>query len=1282
MALAFGKPFDLHTLFAAAMRALNDARANFVRMGSSALILILIAGAIVNASDAQAQIKAEVEPSPENGYGRIVFTFEQMPEYTKTISGTILVLSFKEPVSLDVTPIAKQLSQYIAVARLDPDGSALRFAMLDRLKVNIIEAGNKLFVDLLPRNWVGLPPSLPPQIIRELARLSKEAEARKREEERQRKLAREGYTLKIRVGEYKTFSRLVFKWNKFVTAALAREANLLRLKFNVRADANLSHVKSALPPFLKDISIKDTPDGMAFLLVVDPKANVRGFREGLNYVIDLTGANAAIARAAEAALKEAGAPVDTSREEVSLPSKEKPAPVQTGVQDDSEDTASEDNVAPAKKTESEKQQADNKNNWSADLKVERQASNSEKNKTDGNQDEIKQANDVKPDAPVTSYATEEDELAEIEKNDAGPQDMAVETPAMKTEPPSAKKAMPVDKAEKADTAKVANAQTAAEQPQEAKAEEAADKSQMKKGVSAEKREAGLRLSFGFKMPTTAAVFTRGKTVWLVFDTKEPMNTSRLKEQYPDIISSVQQEVLDDAKVIRIKLKKASLAAAESRGRKWNIDIGQFVNDKAKPLTLTRSIGADRKSTVKIPLHSAAKVHWLNDPELGDRLAVVTSTPPTQSLLKPYDLVEFKALPTAHGVAVKPLVDDLILRTGSRQVVISRAKGELNLSAEDDEVYPTTHRLAIGKQYRTGFIDFVKWQQGGIENFEDELSKLENAIAMAQEAKRKPLQLQLARLFISHQLAPEVLGMLRLITDKDPEENSNPSVNILRGVANTMMGRYRMASKDLNVRALENDNDAALWRGLISVHEEEWNRALQQFSEGAGALPDYPVDVQTRFRLGAARAAIERKLWSRTASELAAIPQVPLPETLTAEADLMRGRYYEGLGRTEEAIDAYNAAIKTGVRSAEAEGRLYTVDLRYRKKEIDVIQALKELEALSIAWRGDNTELRVLRRLAQFYVRKGNYRQAFNTMKNAIKAFPDAQLAMRIQDDMKEVFRNLFLYNKDKKLPITAAIGLFYDYRELTPPGRLGDELVRRLADRLISIDLLDQAAELLEHQVANRLTGAARSQVATRLAMVYLMNNKPELALRALRRTRQPDLPEKTQRARDVLEARALSELGRSTSALDLLAGMKGDDVERLRADVYWNAKKWKLAGEQFEKILGSKWQDNSKLEKLQRFDVLRAAISYSLAQDRFALNRLRKKFYQKMVDSGEADAFVLVTQPVKSRSKEFDELVKDIAATSTLEAFMKSFKENFDKDQGTGDDNAPAAPTERRPFG
>ena len=93
------------------------------------------------------------------------------------------------------------------------------------------------------------------------------------------------------------------------------------------------------------------------------------------------------------------------------------------------------------------------------------------------------------------------------------------------------------------------------------------------------------------------------------------------------------------------------------------------------------------------------------------------------------------------------------------------------------------------------------------------------------------------------------------------------------------------------------------------------------------------------------------------------------------------------------------------------------------------------------------------------------------MRTALLAYPDSEYTRQIQDEARITFDSLFLGGKADALPPIEALGLFYDYRDLTPIGWRGDEMIRRLADRLVAVDLLDQAAELLQHQVDNRLQG-------------------------------------------------------------------------------------------------------------------------------------------------------------------------------------------------------------------
>ncbi len=102
-----------------------------------------------------------------------------------------------------------------------------------------------------------------------------------------------------------------------------------------------------------------------------------------------------------------------------------------------------------------------------------------------------------------------------------------------------------------------------------------------------------------------------------------------------------------------------------------------------------------------------------------------------------------------------------------------------------------------------------------------------------------------------------------------------------------------------------------------------------------------------------------------------------------------------------------------------------------------------------------------------------------------------------------------------------------------------------------------------------RLTGAARSTVAARLAMIDLMNGKPADAVRALVSTRLVELPADVKRARLLLEAKGLSDLSRSDQALEMLEGEQGGEVDRLRADIFWTAA---VAGARRAKPMSAFW--------------------------------------------------------------------------------------------------------------
>ncbi len=376
--------------------------------------------------------------------------------------------------------------------------------------------------------------------------------------------------------------------------------------------------------------------------------------------------------------------------------------------------------------------------------------------------------------------------------------------------------------------------------------------------------------------------------------------------------------------------------------------------------------------------------------------------------------------------------------------------------------------------------------------------------------------------------------------------------------------------------------------------------------------------------------------------------------------VLRGRLAEALGHDKDALDEYRFAVNSSDRAAAAEGKLLEVALKQKRGEINQAETLRELETLSAIWRGDAIEVKTLQMMSRIYTDNGRFPESLAAARAATRLQPNSEASRLAQDEASALFAKIFLSPKGDELPPIDALGMFYDFRELTPIGRRGDEMIRRLADRLVAVDLLDQAAELLQYQIDHRLEGAARAQVAAKLAIVYLTNRKPDRAIAALRSTRIADLSGELRQQRLLLEARAQSDVGRHDLALDIIANLSGREAIRLRSDIYWASRRWRESSEQIELYYGERWRDFKPLNAAEKSDILRAVVGYALAEDAIGLARFREKYAPLM--SGETDrlAFDTASKPAAANSAEFAAIAKMAASVDTLDGFLREMKARF----------------------
>jgi hypothetical protein len=1118
-------------------------------------------------------------------------------------------------VDIPIDALADAVPDYVASARRDPDGSAIRLSLARRVTINTMTAGERVFIDLLPDSWKGPPPGLPLEVIRELSERARNAERALRQQ-RAIAEARKRAPIRVRASVQPTFVRFVFEMPDGVGVSSALNDQKLTLSFTAGLAFDLADAKLAAPSNVASINQKLDGDSSSVEVALIGDVDVHSFREDKNYIVDVAfqqaeKPSALLSPAADASHAPApAAPASTAPAPAAPPpaaaTSVAPAPtaaapaVPAATAPAAAGAPSSEPVAPQHHGEA------------APLKWENLAEQAEANAAL---------------APKTSLASE----------------------APKPAPPAREAAaLPP---EKAPSKKLAVSDARADAPAETRAGDSAAV------VDAKRDSGGLRLTFSFAAATPAALFRRADTVWLVFDSTRPIDIEPIRSGGGAVIADASLLPLEKGQAIRIRLNQPQMPALTSddqaSGANWTLTFADAMATPTQPLTAIRNISDPAHANVSVSLPGHGRLHRILDPDAGDTLMVVTAPPPVRGFLREQDFVEMALLESIHGVAVRLNSDDVTAEMAPDKITLGRSGG-LTLSPAD----AAADRASTAVR---PIFDAGEWRKNQSENFMPrERALAAAAAATAEPGQRAPARVDLARFYLARGMYPEAKGVLDLVLADTRRGEEDPAALIVHSVASALMGRPELALKDLANPAIGANYDSQLWKALACARQGKWAEAREKFKNVEFAMTSLPIELQRIVITEAMRASLEVRDYSGAAKRAADLEVIGVSPEQRPAFLVLRGRLAEALGHDKDALGEYRAAMDSADRAAAAEARLFEIALRQKREEISPADALHELETLSVMWRGDGIEVKALVMMARLYSDAGRFGESLAADRSATRLQPNVEISRQGQDEAAALFAQLFLGSKGDDLPPVDALGLFYEYRELTPIGRRGDEMIRRLADRLVAVDLLDQASELLQYQVDHRLEGAARAQVAARLAMVYLTNRKPDRAIAALRTTRIADLAGELRQQRLLLEARAQSDIGRHDLALDIISNIGGREAIRLRSDIYWASRRWREASEQIELYYADRWRDFKPLNPVEKGDVIRALVGYALAQDAIGLARFREKYAPLMSGDDDRAAFETASRPADAGTDEFAPIAKMAASVDTLDGFLREMKTRF----------------------
>ena len=1062
----------------------------------------LLAGSLWSAGSAEAARLTAIKGAQAERYGRIVLKFDSPVSVKARVSGAVLVLNFSETAGAAPERITAEMPDYVSAVRRDPDGLGLRLALQRPYRVNVQEVGETVFIDLLPVDWAGLPPALPPEAVAELFRRTRAAEAALSAA----KPPVEPQRLRLELAHLPTLTRLSLRLPASVTATLDTLGPATRVTVPGAWRIDEVATRGRLKPAIEALQVEGDVAGARLLVSPAEGYEIRAFRD------------------------EDGVTVDVAR----VPVPEKPKSV--AASESAEAVGKPGTAAPRP-----------------------------------------------PERPLAGATPE----------------------------PARPAAAPVVL-----------------------------------------RPAGPGLVFPFQRMPPAALFERAGIAHLVFETPEPVSAATGQGMLTPLGPPARSGRIVALRfaVPRDRLFDLVPVGPPDAPTGWELVAGENLA-ASEALAAVRTTDPAGRIGVSVRLPAPGAASWLDLD--GERVGVVTGYGPKPAgIPKRQVFVDFELLPSRQGVAVLAQADDLLVRPDIDGVAIGRDTGMAVSGVARTVEAPLA---AMGDLA----VDRGPWEASQRGDTRELLRDQLQATGEAPRAARGPLRMAYARTLLANRLTIEGLGVLKVAAMEDPVIAGQRDVPMLTVIGNALMGRIGDARAKLAADILRNDPEARLWQAYLDAVDGRWAAADTGFRATASVLDRYPDDLQALLRKAAAEVAVETGDWDAANRQITAALRLadrPTQERLA----LLRARIDEVTGQTVAALDAYERLSEGPEPWVAASARLRATMLGHAAGKIPVAEAIERLEVLALSWHGGDIEPRTIANLAKLYVEAGRWRQALLTARRADAMGTDSGLAREVHDMAQSLFDDLYLGERSLKLPGVEALALYFDFKDFAPIGRRGDEIVRRLADRLVELDLLDAAGELLQHQVDHRLQGPSRASVAARLAAIRLMEEKPLMALQSLETTYLPELPEDLRRARALLRARALSDLSRTDLALETIEGETGADAARLKADILWTGRRWREAGEAHEALVGDAWRRRVPLDDAARTDILRTAIAYGLAGETLGLERLRAKFASPMAESVDARTFALLTQANAVRSSGFREIAQKATSAETLQAFLAEYRRRY----------------------
>jgi hypothetical protein len=725
---------------------------------------------------------------------------------------------------------------------------------------------------------------------------------------------------------------------------------------------------------------------------------------------------------------------------------------------------------------------------------------------------------------------------------------------------------------------------------------------------------GSEIRFNSRSKLSSAIFLRGNKLWFAVNSR--VNEKEIDSRTGVVVtnfSTVQNNGKYTIGFFEIANPNSYEITSTRLDNNIIIKISPYDNSVlSDELFIDRNISKDvsfQGNFVNVSLNeNSGDIITFTDPDVGDKLFIIPEMISAKTGGKSF--VDFAILESLSGLVIRKLNDSLNVKVEKSTLRISSSV-YLNILSDANfgtGVF-TGSNLKLDPNSKA-ILDLSPYSNTPQE-FTHSLNKINGTIYNTYDSTVKAEEfLNLSLFLLNNKWYLESKSIIEIVNRYENIISSSYRIKMIVGAIYFMADAFSESSDIINSINLANvplrdRSEIRFWQKVANFIDAknannteaiEYNikKIVSKLVERkSNFLSSYNEDIITKLSSVVADAAIEINRIDILQNIISVISKGKVDLQGKEMLDYLQGYMLFASENYNKALIVFRSCIENGTnRHYYAKCRLHYLNSLYKTGQISDSDYINNLQGLSTIWRGDDLEITILDTLASFYDKNGYVADAIRTWKIIASIDSGSYKSLIATTKASKAFIKYFNESSGTKLE---KLAFFYEFQDLIPLGDEGDAIILQTAAFMIDLDLIDQAAKIIEYQIKNRLIGISREYVINNLVKTYNSVNRYELGEKAVElfSTFPLNIVNPVIEERKYLYVESLIGTGQMQEAIALLYNDKGPKADELRAKAFFQLHDWESFNYNSEPYLYSIRYSNGNLSDSDYIKILKQNISY-----------------------------------------------------------------------------------------